>query len=47
MNLGHRLNLLVTKDYHKLWFIIIIIKFINLNVEIHILEEEVVLILCS
>jgi hypothetical protein len=45
MNLGHRLNMVVTKDYHKLWLVCFL--FLLRNVEIHVLEEEVVLILCS
>jgi hypothetical protein len=44
MNLGHTFNLVVTKDYHKLWLVAFPIK---KNVEIHVLEEEVVLIMCS
>jgi len=46
MNLGHTVNLVVTKDYHKLWLVFFSI-FILKNVEIHVLEEEVVLIMCS
>ncbi len=42
MNLQHNLNLVVTKDYHKLW-VAISLK----SVEIHVLGEEVVLVLCG
>jgi len=45
MNLRHRLNLVVTKDYHTLWPIYFL--FLLKNVEIHFLEEEVVLVLCG
>jgi hypothetical protein len=46
MNLGHRLNLVVTNDYHKLWLVCFL--FLFKSVEIHVsLEEEAVQVLCS
>jgi hypothetical protein len=45
MNLRHRLNLVVTKDYHKLWLVCFL--FLLKSVEIHVLEEETVLVLCG
>jgi hypothetical protein len=45
MNLRHRLNLVVIKDYHKLWLVYFL--FLLKSVEIHVLEEEMVLVLCG
>jgi hypothetical protein len=40
----HSSNLVVTKDYHKLWLVCIL--FVK-NVEIHVFKEKAKLILCS
>jgi hypothetical protein len=45
MDLGHRLNMVVTKDYHKLWLVCFL--FLLKSVGIHVLEEKTVLVLCS
>jgi hypothetical protein len=45
MNLGHKLNMVITKDYHKLWLVYIL--FLLKNVGIHVLEKEAMLVLCS